>query len=67
MAENLLSGLWSVATIGLPGADPIGALEAWLAEHAQAPAALQRIVRENLDTSLRVARAQQAETASSHL
>ncbi|MDO5064075.1 MAG: aminopeptidase N [Actinomyces bowdenii] len=62
MAENLLSGLWSSATVGLEGADPIGALRAWLAEHEQAPAALRRTVRENLDAAERTARAQQAET-----
>ncbi|NYS35945.1 hypothetical protein HZZ02_19935, partial [Streptococcus danieliae] len=61
-AENLLSGLWSSATVGLEGADPIGALRAWLAEHEQAPAALRRTVRENLDAAERTARAQQAET-----
>ncbi|CAM2872128.1 aminopeptidase N [Actinomyces slackii] len=64
MAENLLSGLWSDATVGLEGLDPIGALEAWLAEHAEAPAALRRIVQENLDTAVRVAGAQAAERAA---
>ena len=62
MAENLLTGLWSCATVGLDGADPAAALEGWLESHAQAPAALRRIVRENLDDTRRVARAQAAET-----
>ena len=62
MAENLLTGLWSCATVGLDGADPAAALEVWLESHAQAPAALRRIVRENLDDTRRVARAQAAET-----
>ena len=62
MAENLLTGLWSCATVGLDGADPAAALEGWLGSHAQAPAALRRIVRENLDDTRRVARAQAAET-----
>jgi len=61
MAENLLTGLWSFATVGLDGADPAAALEGWLESHAQAPAALRRIVRENLDDTRRVARAQAAE------
>ena len=61
MAENLLTGLWSCATVGLGGADPAAALEGWLESHAQAPAALRRIVRENLDDTRRVARAQAAE------
>jgi len=65
MAENLLTGLWSCATVGLKGADdPAAALRGWLESHAQAPAALQRIVRENLDDTLRVARAQAAESQS---
>ena len=55
MAENLLSELWSTATVGLEGADPAGALEAWLAEHPDAPAALRRIVSENLDDTRRTA------------
>ena len=63
MAENLLTGLWSCATVGLGGADPAAALEGWLESHAQAPAALRRIVRENLDDTRRVARAQAAETS----
>ncbi|OMG22106.1 aminopeptidase N [Actinomyces naeslundii] len=62
MAENLLTGLWSCATVGLDGADSAAALEGWLESHAQAPAALRRIVRENLDDTRRVARAQAAET-----
>ena len=65
MAENLLTGLWSCATVGLEGADdPAAALTGWLESHAQAPAALRRIVRENLDDTLRVARAQAAESQS---
>ncbi len=65
MAENLLTGLWSCATVGLAGADdPAAALTGWLESHAQAPAALRRIVRENLDDTLRVARAQAAEARS---
>ncbi|WP_139738846.1 aminopeptidase N [Actinomyces wuliandei] len=71
MAENLLSGLWSCATVGLEcpegtqqeGPDPQGALRGWLDSHPQAPAALRRIVQENLDDTVRVARAQAAETA----
>ena len=65
MAENLLTGLWSCATVGLAGADdPAAALTGWLESHAQAPAALRRIVRENLDDTQRVARAQAAEARS---
>ena len=65
MAENLLTGLWSCATVGLAGADdPATALTGWLESHDQAPAALRRIVRENLDDTLRVARAQAAESQS---
>lgn len=64
MAENLLSRLWSCATVGLAGADPAAALESWLASHEHAPAALRRIVRENLDDTLRVTGAQAAETAA---
>ena len=63
MAENLLTGLWSCCTVGLDGSDPATALKGWLESHAQAPAALRRIVRENLDDTLRVARAQAAESA----
>ena len=63
MAENLLTGLWSCSTVGLDGSDPATALKEWLESHAQAPAALRRIVRENLDDTLRVARAQAAESA----
>ena len=61
MAENLLTGLWSCVTVGLDGADPASALEGWLSSHAEAPAALRRIVRENLDDTRRTARAQAAE------
>ena len=61
MAENLLTGLWSCVTVGLDGADPASALEGWLSSHAEAPAALRRIVRENLDDTWRTARAQAAE------
>ena len=61
MAENLLTGLWSCVTVGLDGADPASALEGWLGSHAEAPAALRRIVRENLDDTWRTARAQAAE------
>ena len=64
MAENLLSRLWSCATVGLAGADPAAALESWLASHEHSPAALRRIVRENLDDTLRVTGAQAAETAA---
>ena len=65
MAENLLTGLWSCVTVGLKGADdPAAALTGWLESHDQAPAALRRIVRENLDDTLRVARAQAAESQS---
>ena len=63
MAEALLEGLWSCATVGLPGADPIGALQAWLDAHGDAPAALRRIVAENLDDARRVARAHAAQGA----
>ena len=63
MAENLLTGLWSCSTVGLDGSDPATALKEWLESHAEAPAALRRIVRENLDDTLRVARAQAAESA----
>ena len=62
MAENLLSELWSTATVGLEGADPAGALEAWLAEHPGAPAALRRIVGENLDDTRRAALVQARES-----
>ena len=62
MAENLLSELWSTATVGLEGADPAGALEAWLAEHPDAPAALRRIVGENLDDTRRAALVQARES-----
>ena len=61
MAENLLTGLWSCITVGLDGVDPAAALEGWLGSHAEAPAALRRIVRENLDDTQRTARAQAAE------
>ena len=61
MAENLLTGLWSCVTVGLDGVDPAAALEGWLGSHAEAPAALRRIVRENLDDTRRTARAQAAE------
>ena len=44
--------------------DQAAALTGWLESHAQAPAALRRIVRENLDDTLRVARAQAAESQS---
>ena len=65
MAENLLTGLWSCATVGLEGAaDPAAALTGWLESHTQAPTALRRIVRENLDDTLRVARAQAAESTN---
>ena len=64
MAENLLSELWSTATVGLEGADPAGALEAWLAEHPGAPAALRRIVGENLDDTRRAALVQARERES---
>lgn len=63
MAENLLTGLWSCATVGLDGADPAAALEEWLSSHTEAPAALRRIVRENLDDTRRVSAAQAAEAA----
>ncbi|MGK2349758.1 aminopeptidase N [Actinomyces sp. W5033] len=61
IAENLLDSLWSPATVGLEGCDPVGALEGWLASHEQAPAAFRRIVTENLDVTRRVARVQQRE------
>ena len=65
MAENLLTGLWSCATVGLEdAADPAAALTGWLESHTQAPTALRRIVRENLDDTLRVARAQAAESTN---
>ena len=56
MAESLLSRLWSCATVGLPGAQPAAALEGWLDEHPDAPAALRRIMIENLDDTRRVER-----------
>ncbi|WP_167202459.1 aminopeptidase N [Actinomyces respiraculi] len=61
MAENLLAGLWSSATVGLEGCDPVGALKGWLASHEEAPAAFRRIIAENLDMTRRVARVQQRE------
>ena len=64
MAENLLTALWSPATVGLDGADPIGALEGWLASHEDAPAAFRRIISENLDDTRRVAGAQAREAAA---
>ncbi len=64
MADNLLTALWSPATVGLEGADPIGALEGWLASHREAPAALRRIISENLDNTRRVAGAQACEAAA---
>ena len=63
MAENLLSGLWPLAAVGQEGAEAeaaTGLLEDWLASHAGAPAALRRIVTENLDDTRRVAAAQAA-------
>ena len=63
MAENLLSGLWPLAAVGQAGAEAeaaTGLLEDWLASHAGAPAALRRIVTENLDDTRRVAAAQAA-------
>ncbi|SPT52704.1 Aminopeptidase N [Actinomyces bovis] len=59
MAENLLASLWSCLPVGLPGVDAEGVLRGWLDSHAAAPAALRRIVSENLDDVLRVARAQE--------
>ena len=64
MADNLLTALWSPATVGLEGADPIGALEGWLASHREAPAAFRRIISENLDNTRRVAGAQACEAAA---
>lgn len=58
MAENLLASLWSCVPVGLPGVDAEGVLRGWLESHPQAPAALRRIVAENLDDVLRVARVQ---------
>ncbi|WP_194949276.1 aminopeptidase N [Actinomyces trachealis] len=58
MAENLLASLWSCLPVGLPGVDAEGVLRGWLDSHADAPAALRRIVSENLDDVLRVQRAQ---------
>ena len=64
MADNLLTALWSPATVGLEGVDPIGALEGWLASHREAPAAFRRIISENLDNTRRVAGAQACEAAA---
>ena len=66
MAENLLTALWSTATVGLEGVDPVGALEGWLASHADAPAAFRRIVAENLDDTRRVVSAQACQAAAAN-
>ncbi|MFC2660705.1 MAG: ERAP1-like C-terminal domain-containing protein, partial [Actinomyces sp.] len=66
MAENLLTALWSTATVGLEGVDPVGALEGWLASHADAPAAFRRIVAENLDDTRRVVGAQACQAAAAN-
>ena len=61
MAENLLAGLWPLPAVGCAGAEAevaLAVLEGWLAEHADTPAALRRIVGENLDDTRRVAAAQ---------
>ena len=63
MAENLLASLWALPAVGLSAdADGVSVLEGWLAEHAEAPAALRRIVTENLDDTRRVLAAQAAAT-----
>ena len=64
MADNLLTALWSPATVGLEGVDPVGALEGWLSSHREAPAAFRRIISENLDNTRRVAGAQACEAAA---
>ena len=64
MADNLLTALWSPATVGLEGVDPVGALEGWLSSHREAPAAFRRIISENLDSTRRVAGAQACEAAA---
>ncbi|WP_103064081.1 aminopeptidase N [Actinomyces qiguomingii] len=58
MAENLLARLWSTTAVGLPGVDPVSALEGWLDSHKDVPAALRRIVSENLDDTRRVVKVQ---------
>lgn len=61
MAENLLASLWSPATVGLEGVDPAAALRALLEQHAEAPAAFRRLLKENLDDTERVAAVQARE------
>ncbi|WP_067781467.1 aminopeptidase N [Actinomyces vulturis] len=61
MAESLLYGLWPLAAVGTENADAENALSAWLDKHGDAPAALRRIVAENLDDTRRVMGAQRCQ------
>ena len=58
MAESILAGIFPLPAVGLDDVDAQGVLEQWLQTHTDSPAALQRIVRENLDDVKRVLGAQ---------
>ncbi len=64
MAQNIVVGLYPGRLAGLSeevGVDVVAATRQWLETHAEAPAALRRLVVENLDGAERAVRAQAAD------
>jgi len=66
MAQNIVIGLYPGKLAGLAadhGVDVVALTQEWLDSHADAPAALRRLVVENLDAARRAVRAQEADRA----
>ncbi|MDO5495019.1 MAG: aminopeptidase N [bacterium] len=62
MAEQLVVWLFPSALTGLGiGGDIVGRAQRWLDEHAEAPAALRRLVSEQMDTARRMQAAQEVD------
>lgn len=62
MAEQLVVWLFPTALTGLGiGGDIVGRAQKWLDEHPDAPAALRRLVTEQMDGARRTAAAQQVD------
>ncbi|MFC7405176.1 aminopeptidase N [Georgenia alba] len=67
MAQNIVLGLYPGRLAGLAdqlGVDVVASTRRWLDDHPEAPAALRRLVVENLDQAERAVRAQEADRAA---
>jgi len=63
MAEQIVVGLYPLRLAGLGAVDVPGRTQVWLDAHADAPAALRRLVTESMDTARRAIAAQQVDAA----